>query len=260
MSFSHLLVQDLGAVRRITLNRPEKLNALNRATIDELHAAFSAASAEVAVRVVVLTGAGGKAFVAGADIAELDALTPIQARDLSRHGQSLMLRIERLGKPVIAMINGFALGGGMELALACHLRIVAETARLGLPEVTLGLVPGFGGTQRLARLAGSGPTLELCLLGQPIDAQRALALNLVTRVFPADTLEAETMKLAEQLATAAPQALRGVLDCVLLGGEAPLDSALEFETQAFAVVFSTEDRKEGTSAFLSRRKPAFTGR
>lgn len=260
MSFSHLLVRDFGAVRRITLNRAEKLNALNRETVDELHAAFAAAGADPAVRVVVLAGAGGKAFVAGADIAEMDALSPIEARDFSRHGQALMLRIERLGKPVIAMIHGFALGGGMELALACHLRTASESARFGQPEVNLGLIPGFGGSQRLLRLAGRGPTLELCLLGQTIDAPRALALNLVTRVFPADALEAETMKLAEQLATDAPQALRGVLDCVLLGGEAPLDAALEFETQAFAVVFSTEDRKEGTSAFLAKRKPTFHGR
>lgn len=260
MSFSHLIVQDHGAVRRITLNRPEKLNALNRETVDELHAAFAAASVDASVRVVVLTGAGGKAFVAGADIAEMDALTPIQARDFSRHGQALMLRIERLGKPVIAMINGFALGGGMELALACHLRVASESARMGQPEVNLGLIPGFGGSQRLLRLAGRGPTLELCLLGQPIDAQRALTLNIVHRVFPAESLEAETMKLAEQLAAAAPQALRGVLDCVLVGGEAALDAALEFETQAFAVTFSTDDRKEGTSAFLARRKPGFTGR
>lgn len=259
MSFANLLVQDLGAVRRITLNRPEKLNALNRQTLEELHAAFAAAGSEDSVRVVILTGAGAKAFVAGADISEMDALTPIQARDFSRHGQALMLRIERLGKPVIAMINGFALGGGMELAMACHLRLASDTAKLGQPEVNLGLIPGFGGSQRLLRLAGRGPALELCLLGQPIDAQRALSLNIVHRVFAADTLERETLAVAEQLAAAAPQAVRGVLDVVLMAGEASLEVALEFETQAFAVAFSTEDRKEGTGAFLARRKPNFTG-
>ena len=260
MAFSNLLVEDDGAIRRITLNRPDKLNALNLATLTELHAAFEAAGTETSVRVVVLTGAGPKAFVAGADIAEMNGLSPVQARDFSRHGQRLMSRIEQLGKPVVAMINGFALGGGLELAMACHLRIAADTAKVGQPEVNLGLIPGFGGTQRLLRLVGRGATLELCLLGAPIDAQRAAQLGLVTRVVPADQLEAETRKLAEQLAASAPQALRGVLDAVLSGGEAPLEAGLEFETQGFAIAFSTEDMKEGTGAFLARRKPQFTGR
>ena len=260
MPFQTLLVQDAAAIRRITLNRPDKLNALNRLTLDELHAAFTAAGADDSVRVVILTGAGSKAFVAGADITEMAALTPVQARDFSRHGQDLMLKIEHLGKPVIAMINGFALGGGMELAMACHLRFAAETAKLGQPEVNLGLIPGFGGTQRLLRLAGRGPTLELCLLGQPINAQRALALNLLHRVFPADALEQETLTMAEQLANSAPQALRGILDAVLVGGESALEVGLAFETQVFALTFSTEDKKEGTEAFLARRKPVFTGR
>lgn len=260
MAFSHLIVQDHAAVRRITLNRPDKLNALNRATLDELHLAFEAAGNDPQVRVVVLTGAGPKAFVAGADIAEMAGLSVLQARDFSRHGQALMQRIEGLGKPVLAMINGFALGGGLELALACHLRIAADTAKLGQPEVNLGLIPGFGGTQRLLRLVGRGPALELCLLGQPVDAARAASLGLVTRVVPADALEAHTQALAEQLAAAAPQALRGVLDAVLIGGECPLDAALDYETQAFAIAFSTDDMKEGTRAFLDRRKPGFHGR
>ncbi|TNJ35148.1 enoyl-CoA hydratase/isomerase family protein [Arenimonas terrae] len=260
MAFSNLLVEDRGAVRRITLNRPDKLNALNHATLTELHAAFEAAGADEAVRVVVLTGAGPKAFVAGADIAEMNGLSPVQARDFSRHGQRLMSRIEQLGKPVLAMVNGFALGGGLELAMACHLRIAADSAKLGQPEVNLGLIPGFGGTQRLLRLTGRSATLELCLLGTPIDAARAAQIGLVTRVVPADQLEPETQKWAEQLAAAAPQALRGVLDAVLLGGEAPLEAGLDYETQAFALAFSTEDMKEGTGAFLARRKPLFTGR
>lgn len=260
MAFSNLLVEDEGAVRRITLNRPDKLNALNLATLTELHAAFEAAGADAGVRVVVLTGAGPKAFVAGADIAEMNGLSPVQARDFSRHGQRLMSRIEQLGKPVVAMINGFALGGGLELAMACHLRIAADTAKMGQPEVDLGLIPGFGGTQRLLRLVGRGATLELCLVGAQIDAARAAQLGLVTRVVPADQLEAETRKLAEQLASSAPQALRGVLDAVLSGGEASLETGLEFETQGFAIAFSTEDMKEGTGAFLARRKPQFTGR
>lgn len=260
MAFSNLLVEDRGAVRRITLNRPDKLNALNHATLSELHDAFEAAGRDESVRVLVLTGAGPKAFVAGADISEMNGLSPVQARDFSRHGQRLMLRIEQLGKPVLAMINGFALGGGLELAMACHLRIASDTAKLGQPEVNLGLVPGFGGTQRLLRLAGRGAALELCLLGQPVDAARAFQLGLVTRVVPADQLEAETQKLADQLAASAPQALRGVLDAVLVGGESPLEAGLDYETQVFAVGFSTEDMKEGTGAFLARRKPEFRGR
>ena len=260
MSFRNLLIEDRGAIRLITLNRPDKLNALNQETIGELHLAFDDAAAIPAVRVVVLTGAGSKAFVAGADIAEMGDLSPVQARDFSRFGQRLMVKIEQLGKPVIAMINGFALGGGMELAMACHLRIASDTAKLGQPEVNLGLIPGFGGTQRLLRLTGRGTALELCLLGQPIDAMRALALNIVTRVFPGTELETETMKLAEQLASAAPQALRGILDAILIAGEAGLEAGLEYETQAFAVAFSTEDMKEGTSAFLARRKAQFSGR
>lgn len=260
MTYRNLLVEDRGAVRRILVNRPDKLNALNRDTLTELHEAFDAAAADDAVRAIVLTGSGPKAFVAGADIAEMNGLTPVQARDFSRHGQQLMSKIERLAKPVIAMINGFALGGGLELAMACHLRVAAEGAKMGQPEVNLGLIPGFGGTQRLLRLVGRGATLELCLLGAPIDAPRALALNLVSRVFPAADLDAETMKLADQLAASAPQALRGVLDAVNYGGEAAIDTGLDFETQLFALAFSTEDMKEGTGAFLARRKPSFLGR
>jgi len=260
MPYENLLIDDRGPVRRITLNRPEKLNALNRATLSELTDAFTAAGADEGVRVVVLTGAGPKAFVAGADISEMSALTPVQARDFSRLGQRLMVTIERLGKPVIAMVNGFALGGGMELAMACHLRVAADTAKFGQPEVNLGLLPGFGGTQRLLRLAGRGAALELCLLGQPIDAARALALNIATRVVPAEHLQAETDKIADQLAIAAPQALRGVLDAVVIGGEAGLDAGLDYETQAFALAFSTDDMKEGTDAFLARRKASFIGR
>ena len=260
MPYQNLLVDDLDAVRRITLNRPDKLNALDRLTLDELHAVFADTAASGTIRAVVLTGAGPKAFVAGADIAEMNALTPLEARDFSRHGQALMTRIERLGKPVIAMVNGFALGGGLELAMACHLRIAADTAKVGQPEVNLGLLPGFGGTQRLLRLVGRGATLEVCLLGQNIDAARAYQLGLVTRVVAAADLEAETMKLAQQLAQAAPQALRGVLDAVLVGGETALDAGLDYETQAFALAFSSEDMREGTTAFLARRKPAFVGR
>lgn len=259
MSAQTLLVEDRDAVRLITLNRPDKLNALNRECLRELRIAFEQAAETDTVRVVVLTGAGAKAFVAGADISEMSGLSPVQAREFSRLGQRLMSTIEGLGKPVIAMINGFALGGGMELAMSCHLRIASETAKFGQPEVNLGLIPGFGGTQRLLRLAGRGPALELCLLGHQIDAARAFALNLLTRVVPAERLQIETLALARQLADSAPQALRGILDAVMIGGEASLETALDYETHVFSVAFSTQDMKEGTGAFLARRKAQFVG-
>ena len=255
-----VLSQDRGAVRVLTVNRPDKLNALDAATLDALHAAFRAVADDDAVRVVVLTGAGPKAFVAGADISQMNTLTPVQGRDFSLRGQRMMRFVETLPKPVIAMVNGFALGGGLELAMCCHLRIAADTARVGQPEINLGLIPGFGGTQRLLRLAGRAATLELCLTGAPVDAQRALQLGVVNQVVPADELEARTMALAEQLAGAAPLALRGILDCVNFGGECTIEEGLAYEAAQFGLVFSTQDMREGTGAFLERRKPAFAGR
>ncbi len=255
-----LQISDNGAIRVITVNRPAKLNALNGATLDALHQAFADAGADPQVRTVVLTGAGPKAFVAGADIAEMKTLTPVQARDFSQRGQRMMRAVETMPIPVIAMLNGFALGGGLELAMCCHLRIAADTAKVGQPEINLGLIPGFGGSQRLLRLAGRAATLELCLLGAPIDAARAQQLGIVNRVVPAAELEAETMKLAEQLANAAPLALRGILDCVNFGGECAIEEGLAFESAQFGLMFATDDMREGTAAFLERRKPAFVGR
>lgn len=249
-----------GPVRVLTIDRPERLNALDADTLDALHAAFAHADADPDVRVVVLTGAGPKAFVAGADIAQMSTLTPVQARDFSLRGQRLMRAIERMGKPVIAMVNGFALGGGLELAMCCHLRIAADGAKLGQPEINLGLIPGFGGTQRLLRLAGRAATLELCLTGTPVSAERALALGIVNRVVPAAELEAETMKLAQQLAAAAPLAVRGMIDCINIGGECGLEEGLEYESAQFGLVFSSDDMREGTRAFLDKRKPEFQGR
>ena len=260
MPESPLLSADHGAVRVITVNRPDKLNALNAATLDALHAAFDEAADDAAVRAVVLTGSGPKAFVAGADIAEMNTLTPVQGRDFSLRGQRLMRRIEKLPKPVVAMVNGFALGGGLELAMACHLRIAADTAKVGQPEINLGLIPGFGGTQRLLRLAGRAATMELCLGGAPVDATRALQLGIVNKVVPAAELEAETMKLADQLANAAPLALRGILDCLNVGGECGIEEGLEYESAQFGLMFATDDMREGTAAFLERRKPAFAGK
>lgn len=259
MPDSPLLIADDGAVRVITVNRPDKLNALDSATLDALHAAFDAAASDAAVKCVVLTGAGPKAFVAGADISQMHQLTPVQGRDFSQRGQRMMRRVEKMPKPVIAMINGFALGGGLELAMCCHLRVAADSARLGQPEINLGLIPGFGGTQRLLRLAGRAATLELCLVGTPVDAARALALGIVNRVVAAADLRDETMKLATQLASSAPLAMRGVIDCVNVGGECGIEEGLEYETAQFGLMFATHDMRQGTSAFLERRKPAFNG-
>ncbi len=259
MDYRNLLVADAAGIRTLTINRPQKLNALNRDTITELRAAFADVRANDSVRVVVLTGSGAKAFVAGADITEFASATPTEALAFSRHGQALMSEIERLGKPSIARINGFALGGGLELAMACSLRIASDNAKIGLPEVNLGIMPGFGGTQRMLRLAGRAATLELALLGAPIGAQRACELGIVNRVVAADALDAEVANLASQLASAAPHAMRGILGAVLIAGESSLETALDYESQAFAVCASTADMREGAQAFLDRRKPAFTG-
>lgn len=260
MTQSPLLIADQDAVRTIRIDRPDKLNALNSDTISALDAAFAEAIADSGVRVVVLTGSGNKAFVAGADISEMNGLTPTEGRDFSLRGTRMMRRIERAPKPVIAMVNGFALGGGLELAMSCHLRIAADSAKVGQPEINLGLIPGFGGSQRLLRLAGRAATLELCLTGAPITAERAMQLGIVNRVVQAADLETETMKLAQQLAKAAPIALRGMLDCVNIGGDCALEEGLEYESAQFGLVFSTDDMREGTSAFLEKRTAEFKGR
>ena len=260
MSYQNLLITESAAVRTITLNRPDKLNALNSATMLELRHAFAEIKADAQVRVVVLTGSGTKAFVAGADIAEFSGLAPIDAREFSLIGQRTFREIETLVKPVLAAVNGFCLGGGMELAMACSLRIAADTAKFGQPEVNLGIIPGFGGTQRLPRLVGRSAALELCLTGMNINAERAHQLGIVSRVIAAAELTAEVNKLAVQLAGMAPLALRGVLDAVIYGEDLPLDQGLDYESQTFGLLTSTEDMKEGAKAFLEKRKAIFIGR
>jgi len=255
-----VVIATAGGIRTITVNRRDKLNALDQDTLLALDEAFAQAATDGDVRVVVLTGAGPKAFVAGADISQMTGLPALAGRDFGLVGQRLMRRIERMPKPVIAMVNGYALGGGLELAMACHLRIAADTAKVGQPEINLGLIPGFGGTQRLLRLTGRAAALELCLLGEPIDAQRAHQLGLVNRVVPAAELENTTRQLAERLAASAPLALRAILDAVIVGGECGLDEGLEFESAQFGLMFASEDMREGTGAFLERRKPNFAGR
>ncbi len=260
MAPSPVTAHDAEGVRTLTVDRPERLNALDRHTLQALDDAFAAAAADTQVRVVVLTGAGPKAFVAGADIAEMNQLGPIEAREFSLLGQRLMRRIERMSKPVVAAVNGYALGGGLELAMCCHLRVAADSARLGQPEISLGLLPGFGGTQRLLRLCGRAAALELCLLGAPVEAARAQQLGLVNRVVPAAELEAEVRALAARLAAAAPLALRAILDAVIVGGECAIEEGLQFETAQFALLFATEDMREGTGAFLEKRTPQFRNR
>ncbi|WP_415916948.1 enoyl-CoA hydratase-related protein [Xanthomonas arboricola] len=260
MSNHVILIADHASVRTITVNRPDKLNALNQETLQALDHAFAEAASADDIRVVILTGAGPKAFVAGADIAEMRDLSAMQGREFSLLGQQLMRRIERMPKPVIAMVNGFALGGGLELAMACHLRIAASSARLGQPEINLGLIPGFGGTQRLLRLTGRAAALELCLLGMPIDAARAFQLGLVNRVVEPEALQDETLALAQRLAAAAPLALRGILDAVVFGGECAIEEGLQLETAQFALLFASDDMREGTGAFLEKRPAHFLNR
>ena len=259
MSWQNLLIHDADGVRTITINRPDKLNALNAATIAELHQVFAAAQIDDAVRVLVLTGSGDKAFVAGADISELDQQSPVVSAEFSRRGQAMMRLVETLGKPVIARVQGYALGGGMELAMACSLRVASRQARFGLPEITLGILPGFGGTQRLQRLCGRGNTLHLALTGKPVSAERAYELGVVQELVEHEALDEAVAKLAGQLARSAPHAMRGLLNAVVYGGDAPIDVGLAFETSAFGLCASTADKSEGTRAFMEKRKAQFRG-
>ncbi len=260
MSLATLLVEDVSGVRWLTVNRPDKLNALNRQVLADLEAAVQEAAAAPEVKALAITGSGDKAFVAGADIAELTSLTPADAEALSQRGQRLFDLIAGLGKPVIAAVNGFALGGGCELALACHLRMAAANAKFGQPEVRLGLIPGYGGTQRLPRLVGQGRALELLLTGAMIDAPTALSWGLVNRVVELAALHPATQQLAEQVLAVSPVAVSRCLLAVRNGASLPLGSGLAGETAQFALCFASDDMKEGTAAFLEKRKPEFPGR
>jgi enoyl-CoA hydratase len=260
MAYENLLVERDDAVLVMTINRPKVLNALNAGTLAELGEVIAGAQADDAVRAIVLTGAGEKSFVAGADINELAVQTPVGGREHARRGQALLDRIERLGKPVIAAVNGFALGGGCELAMACTLRLAADTARFGQPEINLGLIPGYAGSQRLPRLVGAGRALEMLLTGNPIDAEEAYRIGLVNRVGPAAQLMDEARALARTLAAKAPVALRYILDAVRGGLDMSFAEAQEYEATLFGLVFATDDMREGTRAFLDKRKPGFTGR
>jgi enoyl-CoA hydratase len=262
MAYENLIVEHDAneGVLVITLNRPKVLNALNAATLGELRQAIDAAAADASVRAIVLTGSGDKSFVAGADINELAVQTPVGGRDHARHGQSIFDRIERLGKPVIAAVNGFALGGGCELAMACTVRIASDAAKFGQPEVNLGLIPGYAGSQRLPRLVGRGRAQELLLTGDIIDAQEAWRIGLVNRVVPAAELMENAKTLAKRLAAKAPIAVRYILDAVASGLDMPFAEAQDHEATLFGLVSTTEDMREGTAAFLEKRKAQFKGR
>lgn len=260
MTAEHVQVEIDGAVAQVTVNRPSVLNALNAAAVRELEQAMLRVRDDAAVRVVILTGAGTKAFVAGADIKEMSTLSPVEAHEYARTGQRLLDLIESLGKPVIAAVNGFALGGGNELAMACTIRVAADTARFGQPEIKLGLIPGYAGTQRLSRLVGQGRALQLLLTGEAIDAQEAWRIGLVNRVVPAADVLAEARSLAASLAAAAPVAVRYILDAVHHGQEMPLADGTRLEATLFGLAFSTDDMREGTRAFLEKRTPEFKGR
>jgi enoyl-CoA hydratase len=253
---------DVGADRIawITVNRPDKLNALNDAVMADIDRAFEQALGDEAVGVIVLTGSGEKAFVAGADIGELATQTVRGGKEKSLRGQRVLHRIERGGKPVIAMVNGYAFGGGLELALACHLRTLADTAKIGLPEVGLSILPGYGGTQRLPRIVGRGRALEMILTANPIDAATAERYGLANRVAPAASLRQVTEELAKTLLSRGPLALAMAIEAVLRGGDTSLEEGLRIECDLFGIVSSTEDMREGLNAFLQKRKPTYRGR
>jgi enoyl-CoA hydratase len=243
----------------VTIDRPKVLNALNAQTMEEIDGVFKAARKDDAVKAVIVTGGGEKAFVAGADITELAQKTPITGKETSEHGQEILSRIERFPKPVIAAINGFALGGGCELALACHIRIASETAQIGLPEVTLGIIPGYGGTQRMARLLGKGKALELICTGDRIDAAEAERIGLVNKVVPADQLMPTAETMARKIMLRGPLAVRAAIEAVMSGSEMPFEEGQFLEATLFGLLCASEDTKEGMQAFIEKRKANFKG-
>jgi enoyl-CoA hydratase len=255
-----LLVATNDGVCTVTINRPDKLNALNSQVMRELDELFTALAADPQVKGVILTGAGEKAFVAGADIGELATQSPVDGKEHTLRGQAVLERIETLGKPVIAAINGFALGGGCEIAMACHVRVASENAKLGTPEVKLGIMCGYGGTQRLARLVGRGRALELLLTGEMIDAAEAYRIGLVNKVVPRDGLLAEAEALLRRMLANGPLSLRFTLEAVRAGHELPLAQGLFLEATLFGLICASEDKREGTTAFLEKRPPKFQGR
>src|SRR5213593_2993722 len=260
MTYQTLLFDLRDAIAFITINRPDKLNALNDQVVDELAHAAERIASEDAIQGAVLTGAGTKAFVAGADIGDLAQQGPFDGKARALRGQAVLRRLETCGKPVIAAVNGYALGGGCELAMACHLRIASDAAKFGQPEVKLGIAPGYGGTQRLPRLVGKGIALQLILTGATIDAQEAYRIGLVNKVVPAASLLAETEALLRGILSMGPLAVRLALEAVERGLDMSLDEGLLLEANHFGLLAATRDMKEGLTAFLAKRTPTFEGR
>lgn len=260
MAYENLRVERQDAITRITFDRPKVLNALNRKTMEELDACLAEAARDDSVRALILTGSGEKAFVAGADIAELAQRTPVDGKEFSLYGQSVLRKLETMGKPSLAAINGYALGGGCELALACTLRIASRTAKLGQPEVKLGILPGYGGTQRLARLCGRGVAAQLVLTGEIITAEEAWRIGLVNQVVEPGELLAASEALARKMLANAPLAVRYSLEAIDRGLEMPLEEGLFLEATLFGLLCATEDMREGTRAFLEKRAPQFQNR
>jgi enoyl-CoA hydratase/carnithine racemase len=260
LTLANVLYEKKDAIAYVTVNRPKVLNALNTPTWKDLRAAFEDARGDTAIRGVILTGAGNKAFIAGADIGELAHVAAFEAEQSSRFGQEVLDLIENLGKPVIAAVNGYALGGGCETAMACTIRLAVDTARFGQPEVTLGLVPGGGGTQRLPRLVGKGRALQLILSGEMISAQEAFRIGLVNEVVPAADLITRAEAILNKIASNAPIAVKFALEAANKGLETSQDEGLLLEASYFGLCAATEDKKEGTSAFLEKRAPKFQGR
>lgn len=259
MSYENILFEVQDGVGILTFNRPKALNALNPETLEEVAAVIEVAKRDPNIRVLMLTGAGEKAFVAGADITEFQKMNPLQARLFAERGQEIFFQLEQLAIPVIAVINGFALGGGCELAMSCDFIYASENAKFGQPEINLGIIPGFGGTQRLSRLIGRAKAKELCMTGEMIGANQAKELGLVAKVFPADQLLDESKKTAKALASRSQVALRAIKQVVDRGCDVDLKSGCTLEAEAFGVCFSSQDAKEGVAAFLEKRKPDFQG-
>jgi enoyl-CoA hydratase len=261
MSYSNIRFEaDEHGVALVTVNRPDKLNALNRDTMGELADAFARARNDAAVRALIVTGAGEKAFVAGADINELAVLSPAEAQALALRGQAIFRGLETMAKPTVAAVNGFALGGGLELAMSCTIRIASPNAKFGQPEVKLGIVPGYGGTQRLPRLVGRGRAIEMLVTGDTIDAAEAYRMGLVNYIMPADELLAFSRAWLRKVLANGPRAIALAAEAVDVGLDCGLDEGLRFEAAAFGLTAATEDRREGTQAFLEKRKPAFAGK
>jgi len=260
MGYENILYEKRDGIAYLTFNRPKVLNALNRKTVEELRDALLDARGDETVRVLILTGAGEKSFVAGADIGELAVQTPVQGKEFSLYGQGVFHLLETMGKPSICAINGFALGGGCELALSCTIRIASKTAKLGQPEVKLGILPGYGGTQRLARLCGKGVAHELCLTGEMVTAEEAQRIGLVNRIYEPAELIPAAEAMAKKMITNGPIAVKYTMEAIERGVEMPLEEGLFLEATLFGVACATEDMREGTKAFLEKRAAQFKGK